>query len=103
MSRCSREILPRLSAELAYNRRSWGNFFYTDNRAVGPQDYHTLTFAAPTHPDLATSGQPVSYKLLKEAAFGRVDNYYTFASDSATSPTTGTAWTSPSTRACEAG
>jgi len=75
------EILPRLSAELAYNRRSWGNFFYTDNRAVGPQDYDTLTFAAPTHPDLATSGQPVSYKLLKEAAFGRVDNYYTFASD----------------------
>jgi hypothetical protein len=30
---------------------------------------------------LPTSGQQVSYVLLKEAAFGRVDNYYTFASD----------------------
>jgi carboxypeptidase family protein len=75
------ELLPRVSAELAYNRRSWGNFFYTDNRAVGPQDYDVLTFTAPTHPDLPTSGQQVSYVLLKEAAFGRVDNYYTFASD----------------------
>jgi hypothetical protein len=75
------ELLPRVSAELAYNRRSWGNFFYTDNRAVGPQDYDTLTFTAPNHPDLPTSGQPVSYKLIKESGFGRVDNYYTFASD----------------------
>jgi hypothetical protein len=75
------ELLPRVSAEIAYNRRSWGNFFYTDNRAVGPQDYDVLTFTAPTHPDLPTSGQQVSYVLLKEAAFGRVDNYYTFASD----------------------
>jgi hypothetical protein len=75
------ELLPRMSAEIAYNRRSWGNFFYTDNRAVGPQDYDTLTFTAPSHPDLPTSGQRVSYVLLRESAFGRVDNYYTFASD----------------------
>ena len=75
------ELLPRLSAELAYNRRSWGNFFYTDNRAVGPQDYDTLTFNAPSHPDLPTSGQPVSYVLIKDSGFGKSDNYYTFASD----------------------
>jgi hypothetical protein len=75
------EILPRLSAELAYNRRSWGNFFYTDNRAVGPQDYDVLTFTAPTNANLPTSGQPVSYMLIKDSGFGKVDNYYTFASD----------------------
>jgi len=75
------ELLPRVSAEVAYNRRSWGNFFYTDNRAVGPQDYDTLTFTAPTHPDLPTSGQPVSYRLIKDSGFGLVDNYYTSASD----------------------
>jgi hypothetical protein len=75
------ELLPRVSAELAYNRRSWGNFFYTDNRAVGPQDYDTLTFTAPTHASLPTSGQQVSYMLIKDSGFGRVDNYYTFASD----------------------
>jgi hypothetical protein len=75
------ELLPRVSAEVAYNRRSWGNFFYTDNRAVGPQDYDTLTFAAPSHPDLPTSGQQVSYMLIRDSGFGRNDNYYTFASD----------------------
>ena len=75
------ELLPRVSAELAYSRRSWGNFFYTDNRAVGPQDYDTLTITAPTHASLPTSGQQASYKLIKDSGFGRVDNYYTFASD----------------------
>ena len=75
------ELLPRVSAKLAYNRRSCGNFFYTVNRAVGPQDYDMLTFTAPTHPDLPTSGQQVSYMLIRDSGFGRVDNYYTFASD----------------------
>jgi hypothetical protein len=75
------ELLPRVSAEVAYNRRSWGNFFYTDNLAVGPQDYDTLTITSPTHPDLPTSGQQVSYLLIKDSGFGRVNNYYTFGSD----------------------
>ena len=34
--RSSRRLLPRVSVEVSYNRRSWGNFYYTDNRAVGP-------------------------------------------------------------------
>jgi hypothetical protein len=75
------ELLPRVSAEFGYSRRSWGNFTYTDNRAVGPTDFDTYTFTAPSHPDLPTSGQELSYKLLKPEAFGRVDNYLTRASD----------------------
>jgi hypothetical protein len=75
------EIVPRVSAELSYNRRTWGNFFFTDNRAVGPDDYDVLTINAPSHPRLDTSGQPVSYYLIKDSAFGQFDNYYTFASD----------------------
>ncbi len=75
------ELLPRVSAEVGYSRRSWGNFFYTDNLDVGPEHYDTLTFTAPTHPDLPTSGEQVSYKLIKDSGFGRVRNYYTFASD----------------------
>jgi hypothetical protein len=75
------EIVPRVAVEFGYSRRSWGNFTFTDNRAVGPQDFDTYTFTAPTHPDLPTSGQPMSYLLLKPAAFGRVDNYLTLASD----------------------
>jgi Carboxypeptidase regulatory-like domain len=75
------ELLPRVSAEVGYSRRWWGNFFYTDNLDVGPEHYDTLTFTAPSHPDLPTSGQQVSYKLIKDSGFGRVRNYYTFASD----------------------
>ena len=56
------EILPRVSAEVGYNRRSWGNFYYTDNRAVGPSDFDTVTLTAPRHPDLPDGGgYPVSF------------------------------------------
>jgi hypothetical protein len=61
------ELLPRVSAEFGYSRRSWGNFTFTDNRAVGPQDFETFTM--------------ISYALLKPAAFGRLDNYLAPASD----------------------
>ena len=43
------QIMPRVSAEIGYSRRWWGNFFFTDNRAVGPQDFDTMTFTAPTN------------------------------------------------------
>ncbi len=46
------EMLPRVSAEVSYNRRSWGNFYYTDNRAVGPTDFDTVTITAPRNPIL---------------------------------------------------
>jgi hypothetical protein len=76
-----RELVPRVSAEIGYNRRMWGNFFVTDNRAVSANDYDVLTITAPSHARLETSGQPVSYYLLKGSAFGLVDNYFTFESD----------------------
>jgi Carboxypeptidase regulatory-like domain len=76
------ELLPRVSAEIGYSRRSWGNFTVTDNRAVGPQDFDTYTFTAPSDPRLPASGQPVSYYLRNSrTAFGAVDNYLTLASN----------------------
>jgi hypothetical protein len=59
----------------------WGNFFVTDNRAVTPADYDTLTITAPTHPRLDTSGQQASYYLIRDSAFGLEDDYFTFATD----------------------
>ena len=76
------EILPRVSAEFSYNRRSWGNFYYTDNRAVGPSDYDKVTLTAPRHPDLPDGGgYPYSFFVVKENKFGAFDNYFTFAKD----------------------
>ena len=76
------ELFPRVSAEIGYSRRSWGNFTVTDNRAVGPQDFDTYTFTAPSDPRLPESGQPVSYYLRNNRTpFGAVDNYLTLASN----------------------
>ena len=76
------QVLPRVSAEIGYSRRSWGNFTVTDNRAIGPQDFDTYTLTAPSDPRLPASGQPASYYLRNNrTAFGAVDNYLTLASN----------------------
>jgi hypothetical protein len=75
------QVLPRMSVEFGYSRRSWGNFTFTDNRAVGPADFDQYRFTVPDDPRLPTSGQTLNYYLLKPAAFGRVDNYLAPASD----------------------
>jgi hypothetical protein len=76
------EVMPRVSATFGYNRRSWGNFYYTDNRAVGPSDYDKATLTAPRNPDLPDGGgYPYSFWVVKENKFGAVDNYFTFAQD----------------------
>ena len=90
-----REVLPRTSVEVGYHRRVFGNFFYTDNRAVGPEDYSSATFTAPRHDRLPDGGgYPVTFydvnPTLRDGrpAFGQnrfADGssalYYTFGSD----------------------
>jgi hypothetical protein len=76
------EILPRISLEVSYNRRWFGNFFYTDNLALGPQDYDRATITAPSHPDLpGGGGYPVTFLVVKPDNFNQTRNYFTFASD----------------------
>ena len=77
------EILPRVSIDVSYNRRSWGNHFYTDNRAIGPQDFDTATITAPLNPNLPDGGgYPVTFVTRNALSpLGATDNYYTFASD----------------------
>jgi hypothetical protein len=76
------QLMPRVSAEFGFSRRSWGNFTITDNLAVGPEDFDIYTFTAPTDSRLPASGQPVSYYLRNgRTAFGAVDNYLTLASN----------------------
>jgi len=76
------EVLPRMSVEVGYHRRWFGNFFVTDNRAVGPTDFDRLTLTAPRDAKLpGGGGYPATYFDVKPAKFGQVDNYYTFETD----------------------
>jgi hypothetical protein len=80
------EILPRLSVDVAFNRRWWSNFYVTDNQAIGPSDFDRFTITAPTSTNpsapLSTSGQPLTF--LKRNAnnpIGATSNYRTFQRD----------------------
>jgi len=74
------QVLPRISVEFAYNRRTWGNFLVTDNLAVGPQDFDRTTITSPANAKLPNRGaQPVSFWVQKEANYGLVNNYQTFS------------------------
>jgi hypothetical protein len=74
------EILPRVSLEVGYSRRAWGNFTVTDNRALGPQDFDTVTIAAPVDPRFPEGGGGnVSFLVQKPEKFGLSDNFLTFS------------------------
>ena len=77
------EVMPRVSVELGYNRRWFGNFFVVDNRNRNPGDYDPWTFPAPAHPDLPDGGgYPITVYDLDPTAFALpASNYYTFETD----------------------
>jgi hypothetical protein len=76
------EIIPRVSVEVGYNRRAWGNFFFTNNQATPLSAYDLVTITAPLDPKLpGGGGYPVSFYTIKEKFFGATSNYYTSASD----------------------
>jgi len=77
-----REVIPRVSAEVSYFRRWYGNFQVTDNRAVGPDDYDTFSLTVPTDSRLPDGGGYVvdGLKAIKPTSFGRPsDNFVTLA------------------------
>ncbi len=51
-----RELLPRLSAEVTYNRRWFTNFTATDNVLVAPSDYDSYSIVAPADSRLPGGG-----------------------------------------------
>ena len=56
------EMLPRVSVDVSYNRRWWGNFFVTDNLALGAAGLRSVhDHRAARQPDLDGSGQPVTF------------------------------------------
>jgi hypothetical protein len=64
------ELLPRLSVEVGYNRRWWGNFFATVNTLVNASDYDIWTVPLPNNSNLA-SGTTASFAAITNAAAAR--------------------------------
>jgi len=65
------ELLPRVSVEVAYNRRWWGNFFVTDNVLTTAADYETFSITIPQHEFLPDGGQTAQFVAITPAAFAR--------------------------------
>jgi len=65
------ELLPRVSADLTYFRRWYGNFVLVDDLAVGPDDFDRFSIAAPLDSRLPGGGgyQVEGYDI-KPAKFG---------------------------------
>jgi hypothetical protein len=77
------ELLPRVSVEVAYNRRWWGNFTVTDNRALGPSDYESWVATAPVDSRLPNGGgYQITNWIVKPSSSGRAaQNYVTWETD----------------------
>jgi hypothetical protein len=50
------QLLPRMSVEIAYHRRSFTGFTVTDNTLAGPADYQQFSITAPADPRLPNGG-----------------------------------------------
>jgi len=74
-----RQVLPRVSVEVGYNRRWFDPFSVTDNRAVAPTDYNGYQITVPSDARLPGGGGYVISDLfdISPTAFGRTDNYIT--------------------------
>jgi hypothetical protein len=76
-----RELLPRVSAEVGYDRRWLQNFIVTDNLAVGAADFTRFSITAPSDPRLPGGGGYVVsdlYDVVPER-FGLTNNFITNA------------------------
>jgi Carboxypeptidase regulatory-like domain len=66
-----RELVPRVSADVTYFRRWYGNFVLVDDLAVGPADFDKFTITAPKDPRLpGGGGYPVIGYDINPAKFG---------------------------------
>ncbi len=76
------EVIPRLSAEVAYNRRWFLGNKVTDNTLRGPADYEPFTILAPQDSRLpGGGGYPIGLSMLRATAPAGAQNYVTFEED----------------------
>jgi len=77
------QVLDRLSVEVTYLRRSFGNVLVTDNLAVAPSDFTQFSIVAPVDPRLPNGGGYTISGLydVNPAKFGLINNFTTLASN----------------------
>jgi hypothetical protein len=76
------EILPRVSVDIGYFRRWYGNFTTIDNRALSPSDFDPFTITAPADSRLPNGGANVIsglYNVRPDKFTVPADNFVTFA------------------------
>jgi hypothetical protein len=75
------ELLPRVSVNVGYFRRIFGNFFVTDNRATTAADYDAFNVTAPSDPRLPGGGGQTIDNLynVTPTLFGATDDFQTFS------------------------
>jgi hypothetical protein len=76
------EVVPRVSVDVGYNRRWWGNFFVTDNVLTAASDYDTYALTIPQHDNMPNAGATATYVAVTPAAAARgAQNYMTAETD----------------------
>jgi hypothetical protein len=77
----TQQLAPRVSAELDYIHRSWGNLTAEVNRALTPADFTPFAYNVPADPKLpGGGGYALTFYDITPAAFARTpDNYLTFS------------------------
>ena len=75
------ELMPRLSLDVQYARRWYGNFRTMDDRNVGPEDYTQFTITAPTDSRLPNGGgyQLTAFDLTPTANARAQNNFVTLS------------------------
>jgi hypothetical protein len=83
MSAARSELLPRVSADVAYSRRSFHSFIITDNQARNPSQYDAWMINAPSDSRLpGGGGYPITlYTPTAAAAAIPAQNYITWETD----------------------
>jgi hypothetical protein len=75
------ELAPRISLDVNYNRRWFGNFFVTDNLLTKASDYNQWTVTVPQNPNLPGGGATNTYFDVNPSVGTGARNYQTFETD----------------------
>jgi hypothetical protein len=71
------EVLPRVSVEVGYARRSWHNIFFTHNRSLTAAHYDVVTIPIPEHPALPDGGGGTAqYQIITQAGQSQFPNNF---------------------------